>query len=161
MAQDTDLDYQRNLVRLKVQHASEVYGFASTYDNAIVVAGYAAFFGLWAGVSKDVTTTCRTATAALMGASLTLYVVWHIAQMLNRQRFELRQADAFELQDDPDAFLAEWEAIKKQREASWVTLIRYWRPIFTLCVAFGMAGAATLVWNAIAVATGLPLQLTG
>ncbi|HZG10170.1 MAG TPA: hypothetical protein VEZ70_14435 [Allosphingosinicella sp.] len=157
----SDLEYQRKLVELKVQHAGEVYGFAAAYDNAIILGGYAAFFGLWAGLSGELTPVCRAATAALMGISLMAYIVWHVAQMLNRQRFEGERAAAFDLHKDPPAFLAEWEAIRLRYEASWVTLIRYWRPAFLVSLGAGMLGAGILVWNAAAFALNLPLQLRG
>ena len=66
-AEDIAAIYER---RLKFTEAS--WDKASAYDTAITVAGYAAFFGLWGGVSGDVSSAARNATAALMGLSLLL-----------------------------------------------------------------------------------------
>jgi hypothetical protein len=77
--EDLDAIYERRL-----KFVDDAQGKATAYDTAITVAGYGAFFGLWAGVASDVAPKVRAATAALMGISLLLYVSWVMLAMLNR-----------------------------------------------------------------------------
>jgi hypothetical protein len=155
----SSLDYQRRLLDLKLEHAREVYGYAATYDNAIVLAGYAAFFGLWAGVNQDVTVECRDITAALIGVSLICYILWHIVQMLHRQAHELAKAGAFELHErDPVTLFRELDKLKEKWNRDWVKLLRLWNPLFLASIGFGFGGALVLVWNVTVRALGIPLQ---
>jgi hypothetical protein len=156
------LENERKLAEIKVEYATEVYGVATAYDNVILLAGYAAFFGLWAGVSGDVTPACRLITAALMGVSLFCYILWQIAQMWNRQRFEIKQADAIvELEHDPSKLLVRFDQIKQARIIATNKLIaRLYLPTFIPTVAFGFAGGLTLTWNTAMRALGIPLELS-
>lgn len=127
-----------------------MYGHASAYDNAIIIAGYAAFFALWAGVAEDVSRNCRLVTVALMGVSLLLYITWHVMQMLTRQRFESARANTFAFSDDATRFNAEWERIDQQHSIAQMKVMRFWLPIFVPTLGLGIIGGMTLAYNALA-----------
>ena len=65
-------------------HAS-MYSSTSSYDNAIILAGFAAFFALWAGTGDDIPRFARLVTVALMGIALMAYIAVTVGQMLLRQ----------------------------------------------------------------------------
>jgi hypothetical protein len=155
------LAHAKKLAEIRLAYSTDVYGVAVAYDNVILLAGYAAFFGLWAGVSQDVSRECRLVTVALMGSSLFCYIVWQLAQMLNRQHFELRQADAIvELESDPERLLVKLDEIKHERTIATNRLItRLYMPTFIPSVVLGFSGAITLTWNAAMRALGIPLEL--
>lgn len=133
-----------------IKYAADVYGHASAYDNAIVIAGYAAFFALWAGVAEDVSRNCRLVTATLMGVSLLLYITWHVMQMLTRQRFEFARAETFAFADDAVRFNAEWEKIEQRQAIAQQQVMRFWLPIFVPTLALGIIGGLTLAYNTLA-----------
>ena len=158
-----DIEYLRALVKLQTKYSADVYSQASAYENVIIVAGYAAFFGLWVGVSGDVSRACRTVTAAMMGSSLFAYICWHLTQMVFRQRQqEQRFAILAEWQDDPVTLFERANELEhRQRVESMRYINKIWPPVFKFTVATGLAGAIVLIWNTAMVAMALPLQLTG
>jgi hypothetical protein len=144
----------------RLQLIEKVWGSATAYDTAITIGGYGAFFALWAGVAEDVSSVARVTTAALMGVSLFLYIGWQILNMLVRHRHDAEfSAAAMKAQPALDA-INEWDQIEVRKTKAMIAVHRYWQPIFGGSVMFGFAGAATLIYNCVAVAVGLP-QLTG
>jgi hypothetical protein len=140
--------------------SSEAYGHAAAYDNAVVVAGYAAFFALWSGVANDITPTARLITVALMGASLVLYITWHMIQMLTRQYWDRALGATFAHVGNPMTFDQLYLEVDQKRGIALQRTLRFWPYIFVPSLAFGMGGAVTLSYNALAVVLGWP-QLTG
>jgi hypothetical protein len=140
--------------------SSETYGHAAAYDNAVIIAGYAAFFALWSGVANDITPMARLVTVALMGVSLVLYISWHMIQMLTRQYADRERAAAFAHVGNPETFDQLWKEAEQRRGIALQRTLRFWPFIFVPSLAFGLAGATTLAYNALAVVLGWP-QLTG
>lgn len=133
-----------------VSYAAEIYGYASAYDNAVVIAGYAAFFALWAGASDDISRNCRLITAALMGSSLVFYIIWQVLQMLIRQKFEFEKAGIFEFAADFERFNLAWMEIDQRHQVATLRLIRYWPVTFVPSLVLGLIGGMTLAYNALA-----------
>ena len=140
--------------------SSETYGHAAAYDNAVIIAGYAAFFALWSGVASDITPTARLVTVALMGVSLVLYITWHMIQMLTRQYWDRKLAATFAHVGNPMTFDQLYLAADQKRGIALQRTLRFWPYIFVPSLAFGLGGAVTLSYNALAVVLGWP-QLTG
>lgn len=149
------------LLEQRRKFSGEQWSLASAYDSAITVAGYGAFFGLWAGVAKDITPVARAATAFLMGTSLLLYILWTLGSMVARHRFDAQFAASMKKNQDAATAFLEWDAIERTKQAYllWVQS-RFWLPVFGTTVFLGLSGTLVLIYNSLAVATGLP-QLTG
>lgn len=129
-------------------HAS-VYGFAATYDNIVVLAGYGAFFALWASINQDLTIGQRLISAALIGVSLTCYVGWHIAEMLMHQKHEYRKRDVFDLRADPTKFNEAWLRVDREEAVFSARLTKFlWFPLF-VPVVLGLAGGIYLSYSAV------------
>jgi hypothetical protein len=143
-----------------ITFSSDSYGHAAAYDNAVIIAGYAAFFALWSGVATDITPLARLVTVVLMCASLMLYISWHMIQMLTRQRYDRARAATFAHRDDPKTFDALWQQVEQERGIALQRTLRFWPFIFLPSLAFGFASAVTLTYNALAVILGWP-QLRG
>lgn len=143
-----------------IQHASDTYGYAATYDNAVVIAGYAAFFALWAGAASDIDRFARLVTVCIMGISLMLYITWQFMQMLTRQRFEHKRAAIFNHVNDPSRFNAEWVENENALGIASMRLMRFWPFFFLPSVVFGLLAGIILAYNALAAAFGWN-QLTG
>jgi hypothetical protein len=148
------LAHQQGVRDKLIKLQSEIYGTAAAYDNGVIIAGYVAFFALWAGTAKDLSHLCRLATVALMGTSLMFYMGWHIIQMLTRQRYEFKMADVFKSAEDPERFNREWAETAQKQDIATVRLMRFWPYVFVPALASGFAAGAVLTYNALAVMFG-------
>lgn len=146
--------------RLLEYHAS-LYSKASAYDNAVILAGFAAFFALWAGTADDIPRFARLITVAMMGVSLMSYVAVTIGQMLLRQyHLEWRQANLFHTHSDPESFNKAWNDVQTDFDRRQAGIARLATSGFWLSLATGFAAGLTLAYNVLAIAFGWP-ALTG
>ncbi|MCW2390958.1 hypothetical protein [Sphingobium sp. B11D3A] len=159
-AENAKLQHHQAVREKRIQHAADTYGHAAAYDNAVVIAGYAAFFALWAGTNGDLDPFARLLTVALMGISLLCYIIWQVSQMLTRQNFEFQRADVFRYEENARQFNEEWEAVARRHAIAQQKIIRCWPYFFLPSVVFGLAAGGLLVYNALAGAFGWP-QTTG
>lgn len=140
-------------------HAS-MYSSTSTYDNALILAGFAAFFALWAGTASDIPSFARLVTVALMGVSLMFYIAVTVGQMLLRQyKLEWKRGEAFDLSGDPAKFNAAWDQITTDFNIEQGRILRYCMPGFWLALGFGFAAAVLLTYTALGVAFGWPVLI--
>jgi uncharacterized membrane protein YedE/YeeE len=153
-------EHQKLIRDRRIKYASDLYGYASAYDNAVVIAGYAAFFALWAGTAGDIDRFARLVTVGMMGISLMCYISWQFAQMLTRQKFEFEKVATFKFEQDAARFNEAWADIERRHENAQNQAMRFWPWFFLPSVALGMLAGLTLSYNALAVAFGWP-QLTG
>lgn len=149
-------DHQQVIRDRLIQYHGDVYGFASAYDNGIIIAGYAAFFTLWVGVNAELSPLCRLVTVALMSASLLLYMAWHILQMMVRQTYEFRKANLFQFAQDAERFNTAWVEVEKKATIAQGRILLLWPWVFVPCVALGLAGGITLSYNALAAILNWP-----
>lgn len=149
------------ILEQRLKFVTSAWGAATAYDTAVTVAGYGAFFGLWAGIAKDITPVARTSSAALMAMSLTTYILWHIVLMFARHRHDTEFAKVLSVPAEPAETLLAWDAVELKSQRTLTSIQhRLWRPIFGLSLVTGMGAAVVLTYNATAVALDLP-QLTG
>jgi hypothetical protein len=153
-------EHEKNIRDRRIKYASDVYGFASAYDNAVIIAGYAAFFALWTGVFDDVTVACRLATVAMMGSSLVLYIGWQMLQMIMRQKFEFERAATFEFESEIERFNKAWEDIDRRQGIAMMRIMKWWPVIFVPSVVLGFSGGILLTYNSFAKLLGW-WELTG
>jgi ABC-type multidrug transport system fused ATPase/permease subunit len=66
---------------------AHTYGKAQSYANVIIVAGYAAFFTMWASVKSDLPTIPMLISGLLMTISILLFVITEIITMLSTSRY--------------------------------------------------------------------------
>lgn len=149
-------EHQRLIRDRLIAYHAEIYGHAAAYETAIIVAGYAAFFALWAGVSSNISPLCRLITVGLMGISLMCYLVWHILQMLTRQTYEFQRADLFRFAQNAQRFNAEWERVEQKAAVAQLRIVRIWPYTFVPAVVLGFAGGGLVAYNALAVAFRWP-----
>jgi hypothetical protein len=149
-------DQQKDIRDKLIKFHNDTYGAASAYDNGVILAGYVAFFALWAGVNADLSPLCRLVTVGLMGASLLLYMTWHILQMLTRQRYEFKCAAVAEHADQPARFNEEWVKAAQDHQIASIRILRFWPWIFVPSVILGFLAGGILSYNAPAVILGWP-----
>jgi hypothetical protein len=139
-----------------IDFQARIYSSAAAYDNGVVIAGYVAFFALWAGSNKDVSHLCRLVTVALMGTSLICYMAWHILQMFTRQKSEFKLAEVFNHADDPERFNRDWLKVTQDRDIALMRTLRFWPFLFVPAVAFGLLAGVVLTYSVLAPIVGWP-----
>lgn len=145
------------ILERRLKFADDAWGKATAYDTAITVAGYGAFFALWSQVAEDVTPAARTASAFLMGVSLTLYIVWHLASMLARHRYDKQIIASTRKAQPAIDTINEWDAWENKKNEGLLWLqARLWWPVFGTAVLTGALGAGVFLYNAAAVVLDLP-----
>lgn len=155
-SKDVEERHEQEVRDKLIKLQSEAYSSAMAYDNAVILAGYVAFFALWAGVNQDISSLARLLTVALMAGSLMLYIAWHILQMLTRQRFEWKLAAVFNFADDAPRFNREWIETTQRMNIAVARLMRFWPWIFVPAVVLGFLAAGVLSYSALAVILGWP-----
>lgn len=152
--------HQKDICDKLIELHSKTHTTAAAYDNAVMLAGYVAFFALWAGVDESITLTWRLVTVCLMAISLMCYMGWQVLQMLTRQFYEFKCTAILKSVDDPARFNADWVKASQDYEIAGARLMRFWPILFLPSVVLGFAAAGTLGYNALAIVLGWP-QLTG
>lgn len=119
------------------------------YTNVIVVAGYAGFFGLWAGMAGDVSAGPRLLSGGLMGFSLLCFIAWELAKMV-------QLAEGSKIMYRAISGAATMEDLKRQVDLAedeiriWETrLYGMWPVSFYPSVVTGIAGAGVLIVAAV------------
>lgn len=69
------------LIRRQKEVATALFDKGSTYTTIVVVAGYAAFFGIWDKVAEFLTSQNNLHIAIAIGASVLLFIVFEVFKM--------------------------------------------------------------------------------
>ena len=137
------------LNRLVARHG-EVMGKARDYTNIIIVAGYVAFFTLWAGIADDLDVLVRCLTAGLLGLSLVVFVGWEIAGMVIRVIAERPFGELDPTDHYPGDFEERWDramAVSIRMQRQYITA---WPWVLGVSAGPGLAGGALLAGAAFA-----------
>lgn len=142
-----------------VEYHSSLYSTAATYDNAVILGGFVAFFALWAGTAEDIPRFARLVTMGLMGVSLMLYMAVTIGQMLHRQfHLEWKRGELFEKYgSDAKRFNEEWTILDKAWQMQSGRVMRVAALSSFLSIGFGFVAGILLAYNALGVAFGWPV----
>lgn len=130
----------------------ETFERAATYDNIIMIGGYAAFFTVWTGVTPHIGRAPVLWAGGLICVSLALYVFWHIYQMSARYRAQRRFAAVIE-QNDVSTFDRQWHDAEIAYKRDMSIVLSRWLFVFVPSVVTGLAAAVVLsgaIWSGIA-----------
>lgn len=139
-----------------VSAQAEVFSKARDYTNIIIVAGYAAFFGIWAGMASDLPQRVRLIAGGLMAISLVLFVTWELITMHGRVAAGRRLGNVLREAAYPDDFEEKWNAALAENHREDLKVARYWAWIFYPTCFTGLLGGC-----AIAVAAFVELARLG
>lgn len=96
----------------------------------------------------------RTATVALMGVSLLLYIGWTIASMLARHRYDFEFSSAMRSDGDLLREMNDWDAVERKKIKGMISLQRWWPAVFYTSFATGVGGASVLIFGSALAAFG-------
>jgi len=124
------------------------HSFAMIYNNAIILAGYAVFFGIWAYTKQFLPAWAMQLTAVLMGLSAMAFVGFEIYKMTEVQK--LAQTLTPTLKVESAHFFSALAAYQHSADETQIRLFQAQRPVllFTLVTGFG-AGLILVVFFAI------------
>lgn len=149
---------QRELEKRYLEYYASVYSSTASYDRAIILAGFAAFFTLWSSTAEDIPSFARLVTVALMGISLMSYIAVTVGQMLLRQfHLEWKQASLFSPPVDIEGLGAALARIETDYSRRHATLSPVFVAGFWLSLATGFLAAILLTYSAFAVAFKWPV----
>ncbi len=130
---------------------------AKSYEQLIVGLGYGAILALWAGVAHDIPRWDALLSAALVGASLLIYIGYHLYTLVWLTIWQRRMQDVANLQLPPTQTLALWNEKNAQRWTSSRRFLGVWMIVFPIEVILAFAGAIDLIVTAATRAlTGVP-----
>ena len=106
-------------------------------------AGYAGLFAIWGWVSPHLERWETLTVAALLGASLLLFIVWQLFGqfVLAKQQLDFSYALGAENADFDAAFAAYQQKARKIQ----IVMRRVWLPALTLIAVPGVAGGVVLI----------------
>jgi hypothetical protein len=133
-------DHLDNLKRLwEIQKSS--FDTAMTYSKTMLGLGYGGFFALWAGTKSHLGARTVLWSAALIGISLFLYVVFELTQTAVVSAAALAFTKA--IYEDGESIATKGYQLRSSRNS--VRLLSTWRYVFAGCTLIGLSGAVLLI----------------
>ena len=138
--QPIPIEERRKILEEMVSGAFEKAG---TFLALVGGAGYAGLFAIWGWVSPHLQRWETLTIAALLGASLLLFIVWQLFGqfVLAKQQMDFSYALSVE-NVEFDAAYATWQ--QKNRKLQ-IMVRRIWMPALTLIAVPGVLGGVVLV----------------
>ncbi len=123
---------------------ASLYDKAVAYTNVVIIAGYAAFFAVWANTKSYLGKRETLWAALLVLISILCFVSWETAKMyitatsLKNLRDEVLNAA-------PETFTAKLDQLKLAEARLIMKLLPVWRIIVGVCVVLGLSAGAILI----------------
>lgn len=149
-AERQQVELGEKIIETQIKILTASYDKGMAYINVIVIAGYAAFFGLWSLTKSYLTKDSAMWAALLMLVSAATFVFFQvyqmvfIAQSLHSKYLNLDQ----KLVGKPaQTILAELKALEESGKKSALLLLSIWRvqlliAVITALLAFAVLGCA-------------------
>jgi hypothetical protein len=121
-----------------------LYEKAVAYTNVIIIAGYAAFFAVWANTKTYLGKRETLWAALLMTVSIIFFVLWETTKMfvttrgLMKLRNELNNAR-------PETFVARLDELKNAESRLYLKLLPIWYVVLAVCVISGISADVILI----------------
>lgn len=121
------------------------YDKAIAYNNAVIVAGYAAFFAIWAATKPALDHWISISSALLMVTSATIFVAFELFKMIQSSRSILRLrkiASDPEARTNPLFFQSMMERFDSSERKESLRFLRVWVGVLgsTVCTAISAIG---------------------
>lgn len=125
-----------------------LYDRAHAYTNAIILAGYAAFFAIWSFTRDMVPDRPELLAALLMTISCAVFVGWELLQMISRTWTLLKVTAAFGRSSRDAEALQRLAAYGDNGggTGNMRTTMFAWSVVLVVTVGTGVSAAGILVW---------------
>ncbi len=147
-------DFQRNL---RAQHdyfgtiaeyQSRIMASSTAYNQLIIFAGYAAFFGVWSAVKSDISRWILLGSGAAMLISLIIFIGWTVFGMYQLQTDNLKTLKTFS--EGVDGFEDRYRAALASglQDTGWIN--RFWKWVVIASGSIGFVAASLLSYGTLA-----------
>ena len=130
----------------------KMYDASVTYNQVVVLAGYAAFFAVWSAVADEIPPWVMLLSGGLILCSVVFYVGWTVANMILLKTANERILG--QITGGPIGFHERAMAAELQNIAASRKIMKYWKPVLVSAGTSGFIGAVLLASAAIANAVG-------
>lgn len=133
---------------LAASHQAKALETSAAYQQVIILAGYAAFFGVWSGVSNQIPHWVVLLGGSSMLLSVTVYIAWTVANMVGINMHHNAVSEA--LMGGPEGLHDRIRAAEAVSAARNKVIIRFWIPVVAFCAitaataSISVAGAGFL-----------------
>lgn len=130
----------------------KMYDASVTYNQVVVLAGYAAYFAVWSAVTDEIPPWVLLLSGGLILCSVIIYVGWTVANMIflkSANERILGQVAGGPMGFHERALAAELQNIEASRK-----IMKYWKPVLVSAGSSAFIGAVLLASSAIANAVG-------
>lgn len=140
---------QQAHVDVLVEVFGRLFDKGVAYTNAVILAGYAAFFAIWAFVREAMPAQLHVVTALLMTISCGTFISWEVYKIVSSAR-SMRQLSSL-VHDEPAAAIAAFEAEQKRARRLELAQARAWAVVISVAALTGFSAAllmgGTFVWK--------------
>jgi DNA transposition AAA+ family ATPase len=151
LAKEAEERRQKELVDKLVETQTKVvtasYDRATAYTNVIIVAGYAAFFGLWTLTKTYISKPLALWAALLMAFSAATFMIFEVYKMFwtGRALSEQFLTLSDRIKDKPpQAALAEFQKLETDMKRMTLRFLPVWRIVLLLVVSTGFGAIGLL-----------------
>ncbi len=110
-------------LEIRKKSIQDEFHSAKQYNHAIIFAGFAGFFGLWAIVKNTIDSTALSFSVLLMLISGVVFIGWEVYRMIY---LTLRISHASNAAENTTDARAEFATADKAERDGIVRLMRYW-----------------------------------
>lgn len=123
---------------------ASLYEKAAAYSNVMIIAGYAAFFAVWANTKAYLGKRETLWAALLMAVSIILFVLFEIVKMFitGKGLMNLRKEV---VSATPETFTAKLDELKNTEARFHLILLPIWYVVFSACLIFALLAASILI----------------
>jgi hypothetical protein len=139
----------RDDLRGKINMETRLFDQAKAYEQIIIGLGYGAILALWATMSSKLPAREMLVCGSMIGASLLIYVVFHIAQLVWSSFWQLRVNQTFSSLPTYVERNRRWDEVQVERLAAMRWSLWAWMVLFPLQPFLGVGGALGLIFAAI------------
>lgn len=123
-------------------YQSRMLEASSSYNQIVVLAGYAGFFTIWSAMSNALPRWLILFTGGLMAISLIVYVSWTVFGMILGRNQMQRMMN--EIAKGPDGFLERVQGAEAKGAIDANRYMRFWKPVLWLTGIPALTGASLL-----------------
>lgn len=125
------------------------YQGAKTYLSTITVAGYGAFFALWAFIAERPPSGLLLWSGLLMIISAAVFIVWTVGSMIWRMKALVRVVSAVKNKD-----MLKVDALEKRDQQEAVCLMKIWAIAVIVTLALASIALALMVYKILSLLLG-------
>jgi hypothetical protein len=140
---DEQAEHEKRIENV-IKITAALYDKAAAYNNLIIIAGYAAFFAVWANVKTYLGQREMFYAALFMTISLVCFVVWETTKMFITAK-TLNTLRTAVLGASPEHFNRRLQELQKAEARLLLKFMYIWYFVLAICVGFGLLAAALLI----------------